>query len=180
MEIHAAGQKYGVDSDDGSQRFFVSLGRTVESLKGENSLKHDTAGDHYVRSEEFPDTAVSDVFYDQSRGSDSRTAAGHINLGLNYVRRDLPGCEPSHYPKQSPADPRSLRKDDVSSIAGKVNLSKAQHKGLHAVLMKYIDHLTTKPGKCNLMEYKFLVKSDRPVVSYSRPVPFAQRPAVHE
>jgi hypothetical protein len=46
--------------------------------------------------------------------------------------------------------------------------------------MKYIDHLTTKPGKCNLMEYKFQVKSDQSIVTYSRPVPFAQRPAVHE
>jgi hypothetical protein len=83
MQKRTAGQKYGVDSDEGSQ-----------SLKGENSLKHGTAGDHYVRSK-VPGTAVSDVIYDQCRGPDSRTAAGHKILELNYVRRDLPGCETS-------------------------------------------------------------------------------------
>jgi hypothetical protein len=61
-----------------------------------------------------------------------------------------------------------------------VNLSEAQRNQLSAVLIKYLEHLTTKPGKCNLMDYKFQVKSDQLIVSYSRSVPFAQRPAMQE
>jgi hypothetical protein len=82
MQIRVAGQKYELNSDDGSPSFFVSLGRTMESFKGENFLKHGIAGDHYLRSEEVPDTEFSDVFYYQSRGSDNRTAVGHRNLEL--------------------------------------------------------------------------------------------------
>jgi hypothetical protein len=123
---------------------------------------------------------LSEEISDQSRGSDSRAVADHRVLKFNYVRRDLSGCEPNIHPEQSPADRRSLRKDDVSSQVEKVNLSEAQRIQLSAVLIKYLDHLTTKPGKCNLMEYKFQVKSEQPIVSYSRPVPFAQRPAVQE
>jgi hypothetical protein len=40
--------------------------------------------------------------------------------------------------------------------------------------------LTTKPGMCKLLKYKFQVVADQPIVSYSRPIPFAQRPAVRE
>jgi hypothetical protein len=38
--------------------------------------------------------------------------------------------------------------------------------------------MTTKPGKCNLFKYKFLVEADQPIVGYSRPIPFATRPEV--
>jgi hypothetical protein len=40
--------------------------------------------------------------------------------------------------------------------------------------------MTTKPGKCNLFSYKFQVDTDKPIVGYSRPIPFAIRPAVRE
>jgi hypothetical protein len=191
IPTQAAGQSCSVISDGDSKGFFCSesLERAGGGLKGEDSHKHGTAGDHcFYRdvvpdnelSEEFPDTVVSDAINDQSRGSVIHIVANHRKLNFNYVRRDLSGCEPNTHPEQSPADRRSLRKDDVSNIVRKVNLSEAERNQLSAALMKYLDYLTTKPGKCNLMEYNFQVKSDQPIISHSRPVPFSQRPAVHE
>jgi hypothetical protein len=40
--------------------------------------------------------------------------------------------------------------------------------------------MSAKPGKCNLFKYKFQVETNRPIVGYSRPIPFAIRPAVRE
>jgi hypothetical protein len=48
------------------------------------------------------------------------------------------------------------------------------------VLIPYLKHLTTKPGRCTLFRYKFQVHTDRPIIGYSRPIPFAVRPAVRE
>jgi hypothetical protein len=47
-------------------------------------------------------------------------------------------------------------------------------------LVKYLSHMTAKPGKCNVLSYKFQVNTDKTIVGYSRPIPFATRPAVRE
>jgi hypothetical protein len=49
---------------------------------------------------------------------------------------------------------------------------------LFEVLNKYSEHFSEKPGKCKLLKYKFDVKTDQPLRSFSRPVPFAMRNAV--
>jgi hypothetical protein len=38
--------------------------------------------------------------------------------------------------------------------------------------------MTTQPGKCKLFSYKFQVVTDRPIVGYSRPIPFALSEAI--
>jgi hypothetical protein len=40
--------------------------------------------------------------------------------------------------------------------------------------------MTARPGKCKLFTYRFQVEADRPIVGYSRPIPYALRPAVRE
>jgi hypothetical protein len=40
--------------------------------------------------------------------------------------------------------------------------------------------MTARPGKCSLFKYKFKVETDRPIVGYSRLIPFSVRPAVRE
>jgi hypothetical protein len=55
-----------------------------------------------------------------------------------------------------------------------------QRQKLSDILLKYLDFLTSKPGKCKLIKYKFQVVADKPIVSYSRPIPFSQRPAVRK
>jgi hypothetical protein len=42
--------------------------------------------------------------------------------------------------------------------------------------MKYKDSLTSKPGKCTLMEYEFKLTDVNSVMSYSRVIPIDLRP----
>jgi hypothetical protein len=97
----------------------------------------------------LPDTGISEVLSIQSRGSVDRIAAKEVNLKVECVRRDLQVGDPIPTPKLPPSDPRSLRKDDVTDLVEQViSLSEAQRKGLYAILIKYLDYLTTKPKKC--------------------------------
>jgi hypothetical protein len=45
-------------------------------------------------------------------------------------------------------------------------------------VIKKVYGMTSRPGKCKLFSYKFRLEADRPVIGYSRPIPFALRPAV--
>jgi hypothetical protein len=92
-----------------------------------------------------------------------------------HIGKPIP--RPSSYPE----DPRSLRGPDVSALVERTtSLSELQQGRLYEILIKYIDHLTTKPGRCNLLKYKFQVNTDKPIVGHSRPIPFALRPAIRE
>ena len=46
--------------------------------------------------------------------------------------------------------------------------------------MKYRDSLTSKPGKCTLMEYEFKLTDESPVMSHSRVIPFSVRPVIRK
>jgi hypothetical protein len=63
-------------------------------------------------------------------------------------------------------------------INGSEVLNTAQKSAIFNILNKYLPHMTEKPGKCNLFKYEFKVQSDKPIRSFSRPVPFTLRPAV--
>jgi hypothetical protein len=65
-----------------------------------------------------------------------------------------------------------MRVDEASS------LNEAQKYELFETPLKYRDHFTTKPGKCQLMSYEFKVTSKEPIVGHSRPIPFAVRSEV--
>jgi hypothetical protein len=58
------------------------------------------------------------------------------------------------------------------------NLNGSQKGRLIDLLSKYRRCFTGTPSKCNVFEYQFRVNEDRPIVEYSRPIPFAVRPAV--
>jgi hypothetical protein len=47
-------------------------------------------------------------------------------------------------------------------------------------MMKYKDSLTSRPGKCTLMEYEFRLRDENPVMSYSRVIPFAVCPIIRK
>jgi hypothetical protein len=179
FQTRAEGSRYGVHPYNGSSSGFLSHKGTLDVSKGNNSLDYVAAGEYL--GDVVPNTEVFDVFCDQRRGSDDRTAVSNVDLCINYVKGSLPGCEPNTYPKQSPTDPRSLRKEDVSNLVEQVAcLTDEQRKELFAILVKYLKFLTTKPGMCTLLRYKFQITSDQPIISYSRPIPFAQRPAIQE
>jgi hypothetical protein len=98
------------------------------------------------------------------------------------MRRKLPVCDPIPKSELDSSDPRSVQKTDLSALVEQVvSLSEVQRRRrLYEVLLKYLSHMTTKPGRCNLFSYKFQVNTDTPIVGYSRPIPFTTRPAVRE
>ena len=57
-------------------------------------------------------------------------------------------------------------------------LTVRQQDLLCAILNKYSNSLTTRPGKCHIFTYKFEVTPFQPACVYTRPVPFALRPAI--
>jgi hypothetical protein len=56
-------------------------------------------------------------------------------------------------------------------------VNEKQKLQLFEVLNKYSRNFSEKPGKCKLLKYKFDVKTDQPLRSFSIPVPFAMRNA---
>jgi hypothetical protein len=115
----------------------------------------------------------------ESRGPDVLPKVAEIS---NYIRRILPELEIPSIPTRTephPPDPRALQRSDLSNlVAMNENLNPGQRDQLYGVLENYLDSFTEKPGKCNLFEYRFQVESNQPFATYSRPIPFAMRPAV--
>lgn len=167
--------------DDASLSLSMLCGKTLSSSGGDDNLELRGANRDYVIDVGAPDTEISERLNAQSRSSVDRAADGSIHWRVNVVKKDLPGPEPSTHPEQSPPDPRSLRSEDVYKLVEQVSsLNVEQRQKLSSVLLKYLDFMTTKPGLCTLLNYKFQVVSDQPIVSFSRPIPFAQRPAIQE
>jgi len=59
-------------------------------------------------------------------------------------------------------------------------LSGFQKEQLYALLLRYKNHLTKRPGRCNQFEYKFEMTGDMPKSRNARPIPFALRAQVRE
>jgi hypothetical protein len=92
-------------------------------------------------------------------------------------RQDLNMTELTRYSERS--DPRSMNPETLQRVLDNSEvLNTAQKSELFEVLSKYLPHMTAKPSKCNLFKYEFKVQSDKPIRSFSRPVPFELRPAV--
>ncbi|PNF41871.1 hypothetical protein B7P43_G15753, partial [Cryptotermes secundus] len=168
-------------NEDASLSLSMLCGKTLSSSGGDYKLELHGAISDYIIDVGAPDIEISERFNAQSRNSVDGAANGSINWQVNVVKKDLPGPEPSTNPKQSPPDPQSLSSEDVYNLVEQVSsLDVEQRQKLSSVLLKYLDFLTTKPGLCTLLKYKFQVVSDQPIVSFSRPIPFGQRPAVQE
>jgi hypothetical protein len=58
------------------------------------------------------------------------------------------------------------------------NIDGEKQLRLYNILKKYKNRMTSKPGKCNLFTYKFHVETNKPIVGYSRPIPFVLRAKV--
>jgi hypothetical protein len=91
----------------------------------------------------------------------SNDATQKGDLEVRYMRRDLPIDDPMHAPASEPSDPRSLCETDLSGLVEEVgSLCDVQGRRLYEVLVKYLSHMTTKSGRCNLFSYKFQVDTD--------------------
>jgi hypothetical protein len=70
---------------------------------------------------------------------------------------------------------------ELSTLVEQVEtLSVTDKSRLFTLLKNYLSHMTTKPGKCKLFKYEFKLIADKPLVGYSRAIPFANRSAVRE
>jgi hypothetical protein len=64
-------------------------------------------------------------------------------------------------------DPRSLQATDLCALVkGNENLDVSQ-KTSFELLNKFLGNMQSKPGRCNLFEYKFQVSEDILIVGYS-------------
>jgi hypothetical protein len=59
-------------------------------------------------------------------------------------------------------------------------LSPQQQNELYRVLIKYQQHLTKRPGRCNVFEHECKIERDMPPTANSRPIPFVLRAPVRE
>jgi len=78
-------------------------------------------------------------------------------------------------------DDRMITADQLCAKVCENNISSPQQQnGLHGVLIKYQQHLTKRPGRCNAFEYEFKIEADMPPTANSRPIPFALSVPVRE
>jgi hypothetical protein len=163
----------------GSSPLLQSLTRTKNVSEGSNSLKHGTKGGH---SYDISDAETSDELLIQGCDPVDWSTAKVTEIKVNSLsKRRLSGCEPTSHPTTELTEPRSLTEHDVATLVGQVRaISETQREKLFEVLNRYLQSLTTKPGKCSLLEYRFRIDTDKPIVGYSRPIPFAHRPAVRQ
>jgi hypothetical protein len=79
-------------------------------------------------------------------------------------------------------EPENTSAIPVRDLKLKVNeassLNQEQKDELFKLLLNFRSHFSKKPGRCNMFVYKFEVCSTEPLVGFSRPIPFAVRPAV--
>jgi hypothetical protein len=105
--------------------------------------------------------------------------AGDKELRLNNVERQP---TPQAQEIKSQLDSHSLehlQKTELSEVVQQISSINEEEKSrLHIILEKYVDSMILKPRKCKLFAYKFQMETDKPTVGYSRPIPFAFRPAV--
>jgi hypothetical protein len=123
---------------------------------------------------------MEEVRNSQIVGYISGNASLKGNLERRY-RKNLSVADPTFTLTPDSADPRSLQRQELMAVVEQVDtLCDVKRSKLYEVLVKYLNHMTTKPGKCNLFKYKFGVNTDKPIIGYSRPIPFATRSAVRE
>jgi hypothetical protein len=94
---------------------------------------------------------------------------------------DLFKVKPTAKTEQDISDPRSLRTADLYAlIEATEGLNNIQKESLSNLLMKYIKHMTSKPGMCQIFECKFQLSYPKHMEGFSRAIPFAIRPIVRE
>ena len=83
--------------------------------------------------------------------------------------------------KVNSLDGRMITADQLCAKVCENNIfSPQQQKELYGVLIKYQQHLTKRPGRCNIFQYEFKIEGDMPPTANFRPIPFALRALVRE
>jgi hypothetical protein len=97
-------------------------------------------------------------------------------VGPNYVRTSQKSRADVNF-----LDNRTITVDQLRAKVCENNiLSPQQQQELYGVLIKYQQHLTKRPERCNMFEYEFKIEGDMPPTANSRSIPFALRAPVRE
>ena len=113
---------------------------------------------------------------DNLSNDDARLCLNTSYFEPNYVKTSQ-----KSEAKVNSLDDRMITADQLRAKVCENNiLSPQQQKELYGVLMKYQQHLTKRPGRCNMFEYEFKIEGDMPPTANSRPIPFALRAPVRE
>jgi hypothetical protein len=105
---------------------------------------------------------------------------------VEFVREPLEGSERNsrHLKLQRRTGALNLeyetKLDKTKVLKQLKNMNEERKLKLYNILEKYKNSMTSKPGKCNLFTYKFQGETDKPIVGYSRPIPFALRAEVQQ
>jgi transposase InsO family protein len=122
-----------------------------------------------VYCNEIEGSAVKDV---------ERSNGGSSNEGRKGDRFQV---KPVDKTELDVSDPRSLRTEDLYAlIEATESLDSIQKESLINLLVKYVKHMTSKPGMCRVFEYKFQLSDPKPIMGFSRAIPFTIRPVVRE
>jgi len=98
-----------------------------------------------------------------------------------YEEGNTDDTEPATDTHNTVTDDRAITTDQIRELINEMeNLTFNQKQKLTAILMRHQGSLTKKPGKCRGFEYTFQMQGQLPKSNYSRPLPFALRPAVSE
>ena len=99
----------------------------------------------------------------------------------HYEEGNMRDTEPATDTHNTVADDRAITTTQIRALINEMeNLTSNQKQKFTAVLKKHHINLTKKPGKFRDFEYIFQVQGQLPKSNYSRPLPFALRPAVRE
>jgi hypothetical protein len=80
-----------------------------------------------------------------------------------------------------PSDDRMIIADQLRAKVCESNiLSPQQRQKLYAVLLKYQQHMTNRPGRCNVFQYEFKIEGNMLSSANCRPIPFALRAQVRD
>ena len=113
---------------------------------------------------------------DDDSADDARLCLTTSYFELNYVNT-------SQKPEANvnSLDDRMITANQLGAKVCENNiLSPQQQKELYGVLIKYQQHLTKRPGMCNLFEYEFKIEGGMPPTANFRFIPFALRAPVRE
>jgi hypothetical protein len=90
-------------------------------------------------------------------------------------------AKPIDKTEQDVSNPCSLQTADLHALTEESErLNNIQKESLINLLVKYIKHMTSKPGMCRVFEHRFQLSGPKPIVGFFRAIPFSIRPAVRE
>jgi hypothetical protein len=118
---------------------------------------------------------------DKLCSNDDSADDARLCLTASYFRPDNVDTSQKSEANANSLDDRMITADQLCAKISENNiLSPQQQNELYGVLIKYQQHLTKRPGRCNVFEYEFKIEGDMPHSANSRPIPFALRAPVRE